>query len=291
MKCRMPIALIAGLITISLAAPALASPPTTDSIAAALKSQADACGPSLDVTYKWGAWAPAVSSIGGDRTTARYVRTPTMLLMQEASDLPTDPSRSVYNRTTKELRTIAIPVNKAEPTGSITHGEISSLSTDQMVDVVYYPLLGVPLIERIAKGVAAESQDIVGGRRCWRMDIPREAADTNHGNAVAFSVWLDPSVGMCPRLIVERFYRGDEVTWVATTRFHGYRSLGNGVFMPMEQTICYNGDTAKALKLTVEKVSIGKEIPESEFMVTFPSGTRVFTFDESRGKPRWSTVK
>ncbi len=279
-----------------LASPALGSAqPSIEFIVAALQAQADNCGPSLDVTYSW--VSLGTQTKGDTRATIRYLRTPTNLLLEEESErmdstgswVALDSSKSVHDRTTSGNRQVGVSAGSGKSIGRISHGNPNRFTSQPMIDVVYYPLLAAPLIERIAKGVVTDKQEQIDGHMCWRVDIPQEAIATNHGTSVGWTVWLDSDIGLCPRLIVERYEKDGSVSEEITRRFDDYKPLGGNVFLPMKHVIQYADGTG--LNLSVIKASAGTKIEDSEFTVTFPAGTKVFTLPVGAKKPMSYVVK
>ncbi len=284
------VAAAASLVVACSVVPGLASErPTTEFAVAALQAQADASGPSLDVTYTW---TPlAAQKEGSTRATIRYVRTPAFLLFQEKSErldgtgswLALDSSRSVHNRVTKDNRQVGTSAADGTSVGRISTGTVNRFTSQPMIDIVYYPLLTVPLIERISKGTIAGEQEPIDGHACWRVDIPQEPIGTNHGSSVGWTVWLDPEVGLCPRLIVDHYYKAGAVSEEVTRGFADYKSLGNGVFLPMSHVVKYRD--GNGIVLNVDKAAIGEGIPDAEFTVVFAPGTKVFNLPQGGKKP------
>lgn len=250
--------------------------PTAEFLAAALKFQEQACGPSLDVRYiVEGVREPKE---GTGRISVRYVRTPATLFLEEAISSYTASgdwalsftTRHNYTRDTRCYRMVSVAErNNPRAQGVIDRTTVHRFQQNTVFDPVRFPLLLVPLYERVATGIVASEQEIINGHACWRVDIPPFDAG---GPIVRWSVWLDPNVGYCPRRIVETDTRATE-TRTTTTTFDAYKALGNGVWFPMESTSDYGNN--KGLRMKVQSVTVGREIPASELRIEFPSGAVV----------------
>lgn len=247
-----------------------AASPATDFMAAALRNQETACGASLEIRYRHighdvneGKVAPAVN--------IHYIRTPDALFVEQelpsnSPEAPSNPKES-FDRKTGEYKLLLPDVNN-KSTGMV-RGYLHGFFLNQdFVETTQYHLFEGVLWELIERGVVGKEQDQIDGHSCWRIEVlsTRDAIDK-------YVIWVDPAIGFCPRRV--------EVYWKTVApqviNFKDYKEISTGVWFPMEHTVDLN--TAKGRKLhvvsIVDKVEVGREIPKSELLVQFPSGTKV----------------
>ena len=280
MKCRNLILTICASWlcgNCGLAAGEAQHPPAIDFLVAALRYQEQACGPSLDVRYT----VDSINepTVGTGRWEMRYVRTPETLFLEESVRSFAESGqwalastqRCAYNRQTKEYRAVGVNARGSGRAGGVIRSgsSVHRFQQNTVLDPVRFPMLLMPLCERLATGRVTSEQEVIDGHACWRIDLPASEAGCV---SVAWSVWLDPEVGYCPRRIVES-YTGKTGLETTTTSFDGYRSLPGGVWFPTESVADYGN--GHGLRIEVQDVFVGKEIPEGELRVDFPAGAKV----------------
>ena len=277
-----------ALSLLSLACSAFAQqPPSIESVVAALNKQETASGASLDVVCTWGALTSPKA--GDGRFEIRYVRTPRVLFMVETQGrydstgnwAAYETDRCVYNRATKEYRELGTAASGASIGARLsTNGGPNRFTSDPIPDVIFKPLLDKPLFQIIASGTVSKQQELVDGAMCWRVDIPQRRVDSNQGSSVAWSIWLDPQIDLCPRKIAEKYGRDGTASNTITQVFADYKSFEGGVRLPMSQTVYFDDTLTDGSRIEVKKVTVGKQIPDSELSVEFPKGTRILMLPE-----------
>lgn len=248
---------------------ALSTTPSADFLAAALRHQEQACGPSLEVEYT-GEWQKVGSSAPEDRETAKYkyCRTPDALRVDKLKE---DGGRDIqsYDRQSGEFRRLFAAAGNPG-SGEVSQGLMTAFGSPEFLDTARYPLREGPLCERVAAGSVSEQKEAIDGHDCWRVEIP-----TQKSGLEKYIAWLDPEIGFCPRRITV-VWKGLKPDVVSFTH---YADLGDDVWFPKTQTVSYadNSDQASTFTIvnTVTKVTLGHVIPKSEAILEFPSGAKV----------------
>ena len=102
------------------------------------------------------------------------------------------------------------------------------------------------------------------GASCWRIDVEN-----------LYSVWLDPSVGNCPRKL--EYTYPDPERWTRIV-FRDYQQVDGAIWFPMEQIVEYSqdgGTTVSKVVSTVGEIHVGGAVPRENLLLKFPSGTDV----------------
>lgn len=127
----------------------------------------------------------------------------------------------------------------------------------------------------IKYGKVSETTELIDGHECWKVDIT-DTGDciTNH-----WEIWLDPSVGFCPRRI-----KGSGTT-VSTGDFtnvidsKNFQEIAEGIWFPTEQVLVKNipdhdiRDRTSIYRAT--EANGNKTFSEQDLTVQFESGMEV----------------
>lgn len=244
--------------------------PTIEYLTAALRHQDQLAGDSLQLTYQ-------VSRHKSDSVPVpireiRYVRTASLIRMEDTAKGSGLVEISSYNRTTNEARSLGKRLSDGSIVGATTTIEDVSprLTCLNMMETAVLYVLMRPLYEAITEGTVA-CQESVDQHVCWRVDI--SAKKLGYTDDATISVWLDPSIGYCPRRLNRPVNGSLDVLSAFSIDFKNYKDIGNGVWFPSEQVFSHGGEDIKT-SLTLESADIGKT--PGELLVTFPSGTRVW---------------
>lgn len=262
-------ACVAALLVIGGTAYAQAIP-TTEYLTAALRNQDQLVGDSLQLTYQ-------VSKQKSDGESVplreiRYVRTPSLLYMEDKCDKLGSVEISSYNRNDNEARSLGKRLSDGSIVGastSIEHVSARLTCLNIMETAVLYVLMR-PLYEAIAEGTVT-CQESVDQHICWRVDIP--ANKLGYSDDATISIWLDPTVGYCPRRLNRPKNGSLDVVSAFSIDFKEYKDIGNGVWFPSEQ-VFHHGGADSTTNLTLKSADVGKAA--GDLLVTFPSGTRVW---------------
>ncbi|MCE5199174.1 MAG: hypothetical protein ABFD54_16255 [Armatimonadota bacterium] len=250
--------------------------PTTAFLVAALKYQEQESGLSLEVNYRVD--AVGEPKVGSGRSEIRYVRTPQSLFLEESQFTFTasgewklaNTAKYSYDRRTRKYRTISTHAREhAKTYAQIETTSMTRFAQNTVLDPARFSLVMTPLYDRVSSGEVRPKQEMIDGHACWRIDI----APSDVGCVmVGWSVWLDPEIGYCPRRIAQT-NKQDAKTTTKITTFGDYKLLAGDVWFPMEMIADY-GD-GSGLQITVQNATAGRDIPQSDLRVDFPSGTCV----------------
>ncbi len=259
--------------------------PTPDFIAAAMKNQEIACGPSLEIKY-----TSQGETLANGETKSRplrfvnsYIRTPDVIILEVRTERAKEPTGWEWNYTNKywfsrssgQARELV-----SVPPGVVTAGSIRNdpppeflMGVDNMDTVLRY-VGSCLLYDAVKTGAVAEQTEEIDGSKCWRIDIPGLAS-----SQVSYRVWVDPEIGFCPRRIDYLF--GDNLDVRLEQR--GYVNIGNGVWFPMEQiTTSYrHPDKTTRTICKVDEYHVGRSLPPEQLTLTFPKGTTVFMGEQA----------
>lgn len=241
---------------------------TGEFIAAALRDQEARCG-VLDVEYT-GVWSRDGSKDPADYEKANYrlLRSPLALRVDKhTTDGRFD--EASYDRQSAEYRRLR-GTGKEAGEGEISQGLMSPFCTPELLETSGYLLDGIPLREQILRGTVSEKTEEIDGHTCWRVDIPASRSDVEK-----YVVWVDQSIGFCPRRIVSMWKDMEPENVV----FSNYAGLGDGVWFPKKQTLTYGSIAKKGATFTVvntvTKLSRKQAVPKSDVILAFPSGAKV----------------
>lgn len=266
------------------AAVVLAEPPSPELITAALRQQEIAAGASLDVEYTWGVPDTVDPKVGRtSRRTIHYIRTPDVRFIEDRAELYTEAgtyepqltTTSSYNRKTNECRTLSLHSgNNAKGSGLIHEGDApGAFGKVEYMETTYYWMVAAPLVDGLTHGSVCERPEDIDGHACWKITVPGKAIGLSASNTIY--VWVDESIGMCPRRI-DSVYDDSKTVDTARMDFQEYGEVAPGVWFPnqMIQTVnAANGPVTCCMK--VKSVSVGRVVPRVETGVVFPTGTRV----------------
>lgn len=154
--------------------------------------------------------------------------------------------------------------------GLITDSKRSTpLSFASVPDPVLYNLPAGELIDLIGGGTVSPNRENIDGHECWRVDIvPGNESYKTH----TYTVWIDPNVGFCPRLIEER---REGVVFLRVS-FSDYTNIGSRTWFPMHIRWVTKTPSAED-SVSVAKALTARVVPESASQMldtSFPSGTR-----------------
>lgn len=252
--------------------------PSADFLAAALEYQETAAGSSLELRYTEGSPTPVAPGCG--RRNIRYVRTKDVVFVEETLEslksnqewVVTETAVHRFSRPDKEYRSLVTKVKGADSTGYLDHISLGGRINDATIlDPALRSIAAKSLSTRIRSGIVQTTQETVEGHGCWRVDfaVPQVISPTVSG-----SVWLDPTIGFCPRRIELRESEAGN-TRAIITRYANYLNPCTDVWIPGEaSTTLEPSDTSGTVTKTME-VHVGREVPLDELMLEFPSGQRV----------------
>lgn len=250
------------------------SAPTPAYLAAALRNQENACGPSLEVRYTHDL-CKINSNEPHDVRPVYYVRTPDVLYMEFERASGTI-EKHCFDRASGERRSLEI---QDRLWGSVAGYSRSMFSFLSSWETARHALRassppageGGVLCEQIAHGVVAEEMEEIDGHPCWRVEIDEPPERSTLRKRI---VWLDPTIGFCPRRV--------ELPWKnkspSIVTFKDYREVGNGVWLPWEQVSEYSVHGGEKYRMvnTLTEAQVERAIPKSDLLIKFPSGTRVY---------------
>jgi len=252
-------------------------PPPPEFLAAAMRAQEAASGRSLDVRYTD---EPEAVSPEGDRyrRVRRYVRTPDVLVLENTDEIRKQGnadwtafhrSKLSYNRTTHEVRSVTYKtpgpsssIVAAETSHSIAEPFVPGVSEINFLDTVTKYTVGKRLCDDVAEGQVSDGQEEVDGRMCWKVSLPQRVPHNPY-----CIVWLDSSLGCCPRRID---YMTDDGIW-ARVRLQDYREAGNGVWFPMHTIISSEPGSKRVNHCLVQSVSVDQPLSDDDLTVVFPA--------------------
>ena len=248
-----------------------------DFIVAALKSQLQAAGKTLEVIYDYQS-VGSDGSAAGEIVPVKYLRTPArvMFLEQEGQFLVTKGS---YDTAKGELRRYSLLKADNSQRGSIIGDSCYPLRSSTVMDPVLCMVEDGFLLDKIGRGVLADSKEDIDGHACYRIDVIPE----DEAVRAPYTVWLDPEIGCCPRRVIIE-YKEERGPTVA--EFSDYIELGDGIWFP--QKIKRSVDMAllrkKVPSLTSDTVELFSDVKSVRLVETdlqnppiveFPSGTKV----------------
>lgn len=290
--CAVAIAITVGMTHFHLWSPcADSTAPPPEFIAAAMKDQ-EKPGMALEVQYSWkstgtiGQTHPVEAEIVRERY---YVRTPKVIFLREKVTRDFAPTADtsnlytanytttrLYNRSTGQYRELTERDDGLPPEGINTHNPgLNTLPQMTTVESVIGYFGSASLYSLVEHGAVLEKKKI-DNHDCWGVayDVP--------GVSQRHVIWVDPSIGFCPRRI--ELVTNDHLRRRKTMRL--YTELANGVWFPKE--VVYE-EFSKAGELTTSRtieVADARLVPLDEHVklrIEFPPGT-VLDSDEEQGK-------
>ena len=266
--------LLAVLFTASSVA-ALGSQPTPEFLAAALGQQESV---PIDVRYRLG-------RDGKDFIEVHYVRTREFLRREDRRLAGDIVIQCYYDRATEDFRSLRTGGGSKDGVGLVSLGTFLQLSQTDTLDPVLLPLPGahsnrsadVALRSWVRRGEVVGTED-VDGHACWRVEAKPEVRGRSIKKHV---IWLDPSVGFCPRLVKILWRTGG----ASVFRFEDYFEVCPGIWFPRALTCKVppdpgdemepGGEKRTLLYARLEEVKCGTAMSKEDAMVRFPSGARV----------------
>lgn len=123
------------------------------------------------------------------------------------------------------------------------------------------------LVDVIGEGTVSDTMEKIDGHDCWRVEIKRiKPALTQK-----YVVWLDPSIGFCPRR-AETSWEGHQQVCTLTD----YKDIGKGVWFPM--LVRWESPDLGQMTVTEAKVTRAAAVTDLKALkveTSFPSGTKV----------------
>lgn len=265
------------LVVAGLAVFAETTIPQPQFLAEGLRNQIQLGGGSLTIEYK-----VERQKEGGEvvpMKNVRYIRTLDSIYMEETRHGSSDMEVISFNKADKETRSISKQISDGQITGaSISKGYVDPrLTVLNMMETADLCVTASSLYEAVVKG-SVVGQESIDEHNCWRVDVSGESV--GWPSSAQFSIWLDPSIGFCPR----RIDLTGSVPSIFSLSFQDYKDIGSGVWFPSRQVYTHGKDNSKTI-LTLISASLDK--PQGASTIVFPSGTRVY--DRQSGK--WSVAQ
>jgi len=181
-----------------------------------------------------------------------------------------------YDRNTDVTTSVGTNSITGQPVGSrVTGWQSVIFKARTFIDPLYLPVAWddslreeLSLIDLVKKGrVEVVGKQVVDGHPCWGIKPVGEEC----------TVWLDPEIGFCPRLMEERVGRD---RWEDRVSLKEYKEVTRGVWFPMVVTAERRTKEGTLTNvMTVTEVTAGVEIPEKEIAVEFEPGMEVVDQD------------
>jgi len=241
-------------------------PPSSEFISAALRSQLLASPIEISFSH-------SVTTIPDRVAYFRYIRVENEQLL-EGKDPDNDARVSrIWFDKDKKLAKYFYPDDESDTLRGIIDSKKGNtlLAFADLPDPIRYNFPAGELIDLIGLGVVSETMEVIDGKDCWRVQIIPPA---NPGvDDDKYIVWLDPSIGFCPRRIEAQVT--SERTNVA--KLTDYQSLGSGIWYPMtvQWDLINNGEVSSSTNVKVNKADLVVESDLPNLEVKFPSGTEV----------------
>lgn len=234
--------------------------PSAEFLRAALVDQLQ--GASIEVSYDYG-------FDGKPETVTRFRYLRTQQIQYLSATMEGQPAFAWFDRTARTLRLCGM--DQGVRKGLITDSKRSTpLSLASIPDPVLYNLPAGELIDLIGGGTVSPNRENIDGHECWRVDIvPGNKSYKTH----TYTVWIDPNVGFCPRLIEER----RECVVFLRVSFSDYTNIGSRTWFPMQIRWVTKTPGAED-SVSVARALTARVIPESASQMldtSFPSGTEV----------------
>jgi len=245
--------------------------PTASFISAALNQQQYNTS-SIEVNY-----TDTQVGLNGPPAVYCYRRTPRFWYVEEyKGDFI---NKSSFDRDTKETRSYSLRKENEESRreiGTIWHDLTGPLSRTNIYDPVNLHLNEELLYELIARGQVI-GQENIDGYQCYRIDV---SLDSNRP-VRQYRVWVDPSIGYCPRRIEGQ----NDQNYLSTYTFSNYELYGSNVWMPKSIHTCIKTNSDQFLKqfgsysldfdYVATSIKIGNAFTDQDLTVSFPKGIKV----------------
>jgi hypothetical protein len=247
-------------------------PPTVEFVQAALRLQA---APPLVVDYTLNLTTPSVLYAG----VVHYVRTGEVLRIEQTIDSIHGTGRTVsaFDRTTGEGRRLET-VPSSHTQGRVGHRMLSPLDCQDRVETALFKAYTGELVDIVVYGVISAQMEKIDGHDCWRVELPLSGAGGGHvPEGTAQTVWLDPTIGFCPRRYEVKWKMGKQPLIV---NFKDYEEVAKGIWFQRKQTV----EPGQGIRqdIVVHKIVSPNPPPRREnLLVRFAPGTQVY--DERRG--------
>lgn len=263
---------------------AVAEPPSVEFVAATLRQQELATGPSLEVEYVFGIPDGATAKPGTGRMSIHYIRTPGVRFVETKAEVysqlaswdPVFTAITSYNRSTREFRALTTYANKNDKTmGVIGQGDAPGpFGKVEYMETANYWMIVTPIMDGVTHGTVSQQPEDIDGCACWKITVPGEAVGMKASNTIY--VWVDQDIGMCPRRI-DSVYQDSNGAQTARVRFVDYEQPGARVWFPKQMilTVDTPNGTPEVSCCKVKRAAVGRVVPEAETRVEFPTGTLV----------------
>jgi len=211
---------------------------------------------------------------------ARYVRTPDILFRKgpktELSSERTGPTGFLDARCKESSE-------NGEVSGGICyHKTLAIWSGLDRIDHVLFPcyprsddLSTVFLIGWVKYGKVLAEQDAVNGHVCWKVDI----TDTGDSLVRHMEVWLDPSIGLCPRRLRGYGRNTSGAAFTLAVDWDEYSQVSPGIWFPGRQDVIRSAAEPSATDLRslykATKLDGTKTYTRDDLRVTFAPGTSI----------------
>ena len=173
-----------------------------------------------------------------------------------------------YKLNTRESRQL-FETSPGVKTGRIAgESRNNAFSRQDQMETAYYCLFDGPICEMVASGSVSPEQEDVDSHKCWRVGLSCSSPAIQK-----CTIWLDPSIGFCPRQIEIVWTKGDDIS---TIKFQEYTLLAEGIWFPRKQTIQHPEDKGGITNVcSVDEITCGHKPVSQAMEVNFPSGTLV----------------
>lgn len=281
------------------------NPPTIDDIRAAWDKQNTANISVRFVQDRSRALGDAPhpqASITGDKLEFAYVRTPEMVYQKDWRGWEQSAERAEITRLGDgrkieifggkgmlKVNGKSVQVQAGDKTRVITDGpEIQRTWGMGGMETILYRTYGRNddpktdfLYGWLKYAKVAEQPEEISGHNCWKLDI----TDTGEGIVNHLQIWIDPTIGCCPRKICTEGVacgakRGDIGQFKIETEFSAYTEITKGIWFPGKIVMVLNQANAYAVNATtvwtLNEVLKDKSFVKKEVMVKFNPGDTVY---------------
>jgi hypothetical protein len=253
--------------------------PSPEMMAAGLRNQEAPCGASMEIDYS-SVWTQYEDGTEKARSVTRYhyIRTPGAFKADVTRNTRSGGVRVLnasFDRpgsSYTQLVTQPMPDGKTKSYGVLSNVSSTPFLNYEFLETTHYCLGRLTLEKAVQGGSVSEATESVDGHDCWRVTVPADRASLD-----AYVVWLDGAIGFSPRKV--QFCWKDQVNDVVY--FRDYVEISPGAWFPKAMVCEYAGHSPGYTQFTyrvvntVEKITVGRSVPQSEMRVTLPSGTRV----------------
>lgn len=282
-QCGLAFVAVIVLATLGCCAPAMgAEAPDAAFIAAALQQQESA---PIDVVFTISekpAGAPDTDELK-DYIESHYVRTSDALwIKQKFNTNSKETTESSYDRSTKEHRALTT-LQDGKALAHVRQGAlVGALQEQSLLDPVRFYLSAssdgsATFLYQWAKYAnVSQEMETIDGHTCWKLEIANPTP-----NAEQFVIWVDPTIGYCPRQ-VDVMRRGG--IGRCRTRFGDYAEVEPGIWSPkLQVSDIPKTKSGPAVTITIKAKELkgGVKPDKASLLVKIPTGTRLYIDDMS----------